>query len=300
MPNQTPLEQQIRQLAEMAHAEDVGRGDISASLLDPPAGSAGRDTFALVAREPGVFAGCAIVPIVLDVFGGEIEVTWTQAGRDGALIETAPTTLATLTGPAPHILTVERTLLNFLQRISGVATHTRRFVDAVAGTGAAILDTRKTTPGWRHLEKYAVRCGGGRNHRMGLHDAIMIKDNHLASFPPERIAPAVHQMLNRAGAIQPPPSFVEVEADKLAQAERLFDVVGVNVIMLDNFAPADLRRAVALRDERNLRDKVKLEASGGITLATVREVAETGVDYISVGALTHSSVALDLALDHVK
>jgi nicotinate-nucleotide pyrophosphorylase (carboxylating) len=135
---------------------------------------------------------------------------------------------------------------------------------------------------------------------MGLHDAIMIKDNHLASFPPERIAPAVHQMLNRAGALQPPPSFVEVEADKLAQAERLFDVVGVNVIMLDNFAPADLRRAVALRDERNLRDKVKLEASGGITLATVREVAETGVDYISVGALTHSSVALDLALDHVK
>jgi len=288
---------QVRQLAEMARDEDVGRGDITAGLLSGSA-DGGAGTFQLVARQAGVFAGCEIVPIVLDVFGGGIEVAWTDAGRDGTRIEEAPTTLATLTGSVQAILTVERTLLNFLQRTSGIATLTRKYVDAVVGTGAEILDTRKTTPGWRHVEKYAVRCGGGRNHRMGLHDAILIKDNHLAAYPPDRIAAAVHEMLNRAGEINPPPTFVEVEADTLAQAKQLFDVIGVDVILLDNFEPDDLREAVALRDARNLRDKVKLEASGGIALETIRAVAETGVDYISVGAITHSAIAMDLALDH--
>jgi nicotinate-nucleotide pyrophosphorylase (carboxylating) len=197
------------------------------------------------------------------------------------------------------VLTVERTLLNFLQRLCGVATRTRAFVDAVAGTGAQILDTRKTIPGWRVLDKYAVRCGGGRNHRIGLFDAILIKDNHLAAFAPNRVAAGVHELLNRAAALNPPPKFVEVEVDTLDQAEQLFDVVGIDIILCDNFSLADLRRAVELRDARNLRGKVRLEASGGVDLSSVRAIAETGVDCISVGGLTHSTPALDLALDHI-
>ncbi|MCB9849715.1 MAG: carboxylating nicotinate-nucleotide diphosphorylase [Phycisphaerales bacterium] len=293
------LTNQVRRLAEMAREEDVGRGDITAGLLGGSA-DGGAGEFHLVGREAGVFAGRDVAPIVLDVFGGGIELAWTEAGRDGAQISEPPTVLATLTGSVQSILTVERTFLNFLQRTSGIATHTRRFVDAVAGTNAEILDTRKTTPGWRHIEKYAVSCGGGRNHRMGLHDAILIKDNHLAGYPPERIAVAVYEMLNHAGEINPPPTFVEVEADTLAQAEQLFDVIGIDVILLDNFPLEDLRRAVELRDARKLRDKVKLEASGGITLDTVRAVAETGVDYISAGAITHSAIVLDLAFDRIE
>lgn len=289
------LHERARVLAELAYAEDVGRGDITAGLVaDDDAG-----VFAVVVRQDGVFCGREVTPIVLAAFGGGIELAWAAEGADGTCIAGAPVTVATLRGPAQRVLTVERTLLNFLQRLCGVATRTRAFVERVAGTGAEILDTRKTTPGWRVLEKYAVRCGGGRNHRMGLHDAILIKDNHLAGYPAGRTAAAVHDLLNRAGGLNPPPKFVEVEADTLAQVEQIFDVIGVDVVLCDNFSLDDLRRAVALRDARNLRGKVKLEASGGIDLTTVRAVAETGVDFISVGSLTHSAVALDLALDRV-
>jgi nicotinate-nucleotide pyrophosphorylase (carboxylating) len=302
------LHERTRVLAELAYVEDVGRGDITAALVaadaaglpaNDQASKAAAGSFALVARQAGVFAGREIVPIVLEVFGGGVDVAWTEAGHDGARLTGPSVVLATLHGPIQPILTIERTLLNFLQRLCGIATHTRAFVDAVAGTGATILDTRKTTPGWRVLEKYAVRCGGGRNHRMGLHDAILIKDNHLAAYPPQRTAAAVHDMLNRAAMIDPPPAFVEVEADTLEQVAQVFDVIGVDVVLCDNFPLEDLRRAAALRDARNLKGKVKLEASGGIELTTVRQVAETGVDYISVGSLTHSAIALDLALDRV-
>jgi len=289
------LQERSRVLAELAYAEDVGRGDITAGLV--PGHETG--TFAVVARHDGVFSGCEILPVVLEAFGGGIDVAWSPEGRDGAVLTGAPVPVATLRGPAQRVLTVERTLLNFLQRLCGVATRTRAFVDLVAGTSAEILDTRKTTPGWRVLEKYAVRCGGGRNHRMGLHDAILIKDNHLAGYPPERTAAAVHELLNRAADLDPPPRFVEVEADTFAQVEQLFDVIGVDIVLCDNFSLEDLRRAVALRDARNLHGKVRLEASGGIDLTTVRAVAETGVDCISVGGLTHSAVALDLALDRI-
>jgi len=287
-----PLCERTRVLAELALAEDVGRGDLTAALAE-----SGPGRFALVARQAGIFAGRQIVPIVLDVFGGQVEVAWTECGCDGARLAHPPVAVAELRGPVRQVLTVERTLLNFLQRLCGIATRTRAFVDAVAGTGAEILDTRKTTPGWRVLEKYAVRCGGGRNHRMGLHDAVLIKDNHLAGSPPERTAATVFDMLNRLAGVDPPPKFVEVEADTLFQVEQLLNVVGVEIILLDNFTLDDMCRAVELRDARNLRGRVRLEASGGITLETVRAVAETGVDCISVGALTHSAVALDLALD---
>ena len=207
-------------------------------------------------------------------------------------------------GPAGAVLSAERVLLNFLQRLCGIATLTRRFVDAVAGTEAAIFDTRKTTPGWRKLEKYAVRCGGGCNHRQGLFDAVLIKDNHLAVRPRVEtgapgLAGVVFEMLNRLDAGGAKPTFVQVEADSLAQVEELLKVVGLEAILLDNFSLEDLRKAVGLRDGCGLRGKVELEASGGITLDTVRTVADTGVDRISVGAITHSAAALDLSMERV-
>jgi nicotinate-nucleotide pyrophosphorylase (carboxylating) len=192
-------------------------------------------------------------------------------------------------GQARAILTAERVALNFVQRLSGVATLTARFVEAVAGTGAQILDTRKTTPGWRRLEKYAVQCGGGVNHRIGLFDRILIKDNHLAALrnePPNAIEAAV-----RRARAQFPQLAVEVEADTLEQAGQACQA-GADVILLDNMSNQDLRTAVRLIDGR-----AKTEASGGVNLATVRSIAETGVNFISVGALTHSAPAADIALD---
>jgi nicotinate-nucleotide pyrophosphorylase (carboxylating) len=202
--------------------------------------------------------------------------------------------LARVHGPMRSLLAAERTALNFLQRQSGVATMTRRFVDAVAGTAAAILDTRKTTPGWRALEKYAVRCGGGQNHRIGLYDMVLIKDNHLAwhdnAGAGDPVAVAVRAARGHAAAgIQ-----VEVEVDSLVQLDRALSC-GPDIILLDNFSLADLAEAVRRRNVR--APGIALEASGGVNLGTVRAIAETGVDRISVGALTHSAPALDIALD---
>jgi nicotinate-nucleotide pyrophosphorylase (carboxylating) len=286
---------QARQLVQMAHEEDVGRGDITSMLLPPQ----GQGRFHLVARQAGVFAGREIAPLVIDAYDAAIQVEWTEHGCDGASLGAPPVVIAHLSGAVASILTAERVLLNFLQRLSGIATKTRQFVDVLAGTSAVVLDTRKTTPGWRHLEKYAVRCGGGRNHRFGLHDAVLIKDNHLAPFPAGQTASAVFDMLNRMPALDPPPIFVEVEADCLAQVDQLLKVVGVDVVMLDNFTVDHVRQAVVLRRDRGLDAKVKFEVSGGVTLATARGYAEAGVDFISVGALTHSATALDLALDRV-
>jgi len=311
------LKQQALRLARMAREEDLGqRGDITSALAMPGPTLSTQDselrtpasvltdasvvapsTFRLLAKQPGVFAGREIAAEVLSVFDNHVRLRWAEAGRDGARIEKPPLHLATLTGPAGVILAAERTLLNFLQRLSGIATATRHYVDAVEGTRARIMDTRKTTPGWRVLEKYAVRCGGGYNHRMGLYDAILIKDNHLAGIPPERLAQAVFEMLNRAEALSPRPAFVEVEADTLAQVERLLTVVGINVILLDNFRIEDIRAAVRLRDDLNLRGQVEFEVSGGVRLDTVRAIAETSVERISVGAITHSATALDLSLE---
>lgn len=289
------LHDQARRLIAMAREEDYGRGDITGMLV----AAQGEGRFHIVARQGGVFAGREIAPLVLEAYDRSISLRWLEAGRDGACIESPPVNLAELAGPVASILAAERVLLNFLQRLSGVATQTRRFVDAVAGTSAAILDTRKTIPGWRHLDKYAVRCGGGRNHRLGLHDAVLIKDNHLAPFAANQTAAAVFDMLNRLPPLDPPPAFIEVEADRLEQVEQLLSVVGVNVILLDNFTPEQIAAAVALRKARGLEGKVNLEVSGGVTLETVRRYAMAGVDYISVGAITHSAPALDLALDRV-
>lgn len=286
----------VRQLIELAKDEDLGAGDLSTGLMADPDAPA---SFRLIARQPGVFVGREIAPAVLGAYDAAADIDWTDLGRDGARIGTVPSELATIRGPVGAILSAERVLLNFLQRLCGVATLTKTFVDAVAGTGAAIFDTRKTTPGWRKLEKYAVRCGGGCNHREGLFDAVLLKDNHLAGVETRQLAAAVFEMLNRLDAAGARPTFVEVEADTLAQVEELLKVVGLDAILLDNFSLDDLRKAVALRDDLGLRGKVVLEASGGITLENVQAAAETGVERISVGAITHSATALDLSMERI-
>ncbi len=197
--------------------------------------------------------------------------------------------LLRVTGPARAILTAERVALNFVQRLSGVATLTAQFVTAIKGTGAKILDTRKTTPGWRRFEKYAVTCGGGHNHRLGLHDMILIKDNHLAALRHE-LPNAIAVAVQRARA-QYPQLKIEVEADTLEQAEQAA-AASVDFILLDNMNLDQLRAAVG-----QVRGHAQTEASGGVNLGTVRAIAETGVDFISVGAITHSARAVDIALD---
>lgn len=289
--------EEIRQLILLAKREDVGSGDLSSGLLPNPQAPA---VFSLLAKEPGVFAGRAIVEPILREYDPTMEVQWSGDTDDGYQIVDVPTELARLKGPLASVLTAERVLLNFLQRLCGVATITRRFVDAVADTPAKIYDTRKTIPGWRTLDKYAVRCGGGLNHRMGLYDAVLIKDNHLAGVPTERLSAALFDLLNRLDRGKAKPAFVEVEADNLQQVEAILDVVGIDVVLLDNFNTDDLRRAVELRDGLGLRERVALEASGGVTLATVPAIAATGVDRISVGAITHSAAAIDLSLERCE
>jgi nicotinate-nucleotide pyrophosphorylase (carboxylating) len=237
----------------------------------------------LVSRQTGVIAGLALAHEAFEQL--DKAVTVRVEHEDGSRVD-ARTPVLFLSGHARGLLSAERVALNFVQRLSGIATLTARYVDEIAGTGVHILDTRKTTPGWRRLEKYAVRCGGGLNHRMYLSSSILIKDNHLAAVDGD-IALAVE----RARAVGPAGIKVEVECDRLDQVKTAIDA-GADVIMLDNMGLKDLREAVALVDGRAVT-----EASGGVTLDTVRPIAETGVNWISVGALTHSAPALDLALD---
>jgi nicotinate-nucleotide pyrophosphorylase (carboxylating) len=293
--------EQTIQLIHAAYDEDLGQtGDITSRLLGE---SDAQVTGHVVPREDGIICGLALAFRVCDVFAERLgrELAFAPATVSGETFEdgravTAGTRAATVNGSRAAVLAVERTLLNFLGRMSGVATLTRRFVDAAQATNpkVQVLDTRKTIPGWRELDKYSVRCGGGHNHRAGLYDAILIKDNHLASVTTEELAGRLFHLLNRkTGA----PKFVEVEVDDLKQLEQVCKVVGVDVVLLDNFTPEQMRAAVAYRDELRLRGKIALEASGGITLANVAEIAATGVDRISVGALTHSAASLNIALD---
>ena len=288
--------QRTRALIDAAIEEDLdAAGDRTSALLDDPdAPARGR----IVARQSGVLAGVALIPHVCRRYAQRLSAAprFEPAARDGERLA-AGRTLGTLAGPRAAILTCERVCLNFLARLSGIATLTSRFVAAAreANPRVRILDTRKTTPAWRELERYAVRCGGGHNHRSGLFDAVLIKDNHLAGIAPDRLADALRAMVGRAGAQDPPPAFVEVEVDDLRQLEAALSVDGIDVVLLDNFSPDRLRQAVALRNTR--APHVSLEASGGVTLETIGPIAATGVDRISVGALTHSARWLDLSLE---
>jgi len=268
------LETTVRQ----ALAEDTGGRDVTADAVVPQ-GRRGRAR--IVQKQPGIVFGFAAARETFRLCGIE---DLEQLVIEGQWRDQVPAEIAFTAGPAASLLAAERTALNFLSHLSGIATLTARFAEAVAGTGARILDTRKTTPGLRHLEKQAVAAGGGVNHRMGLYDAILIKENHVA------LAGGVEAAVSAAKATA---MAVEVECRDLVEVRTAL-AVGADRILLDNMAPADLREAVALRDAAGTG--VELEASGGIDLATVLEVAETGVDFISVGALTHSAPALDLSM----
>lgn len=286
----------VRRLIALARDEDLGaQGDVTSRLL-PPHLLDGQGRWRLVARDAGRFCGRELLELLIAELAPQISLRWIgPAEPRGELARGSA--VAELSGHVGQMLAAERTILNFLQHLSGIATLTARFVAAVAGTGAKIYDTRKTTPGLRTLEKYAVRCGGGHNHRTGLFDAVLIKDNHLAGIPTNRLAHAVFEMLSRLSALPATPAFVEVECDGLDQLAELLKVVGIDVILLDNFETDALREAVRLRDASGLRGKVELEASGRAGLDTVRRIAETGVERIAVGAITHSAPILDLGLD---
>ena len=262
-----------------AIAEDVGPGDLTSQFFIPETRvSKGR----IFAKEACVLAGVDVVQRIYRKLDSQMELQILR--RDGSVVEPGETVIE-LTGLTRTILMGERVALNFVQRLSGVATLTAQFVKAVQGTGVAILDTRKTTPGLRALEKAAVKAGGGQNHRMGLYDGVMVKDNHLLARP--ELQEAIFS-LRRAY----PDILIEVEADSIDQAREFVNLNGIDVILLDNMSPDELRACVLLR-----RPGLKFEASGGVTLTSVRSLAQTGVDFISVGQLTHSARAVDFSLE---
>jgi nicotinate-nucleotide pyrophosphorylase (carboxylating) len=263
--------------------EDIGTGDVTTLATVPESTHA---VALMRAREMLVPAGLDLAEAAFRALSADVQVTRLVQDASRAASGMA---LLRVEGPARALLSAERVALNFVQRLSGIATLTAQFVDAIKGTGARILDTRKTTPGWRRLEKYAVSCGGGANHRMGLYDMVLIKDNHLAALrdaAPNPIAAAIE----RARA-QYPGLKVEVEADTLDQVEQALEA-RPDFLLLDNMNPVQLRLAV-----QKCKGRTLTEASGGVTLGTVRTIAETGVDFISIGALTHSARAVDIGLD---
>ncbi len=273
----------VRRAVHAALAEDIGRGDVTTLATVPRTATA---CAVMCARMPLTVSGLAFAEAAFRQLSPAVKIQ--ERVHDGQTVK-AGQVLLDVSGPVRALLSAERVALNFVQRLSGVATLTTRFVEAVRGTGAAILDTRKTTPGWRSFEKYAVACGGGRNHRIGLYDMVLIKDNHLAALreaQPNAIAAAIARARKRLPKLQ-----VEVEADTLKQVVQAAEA-GADIILLDNMPPAILRKAV-----RVVAGRAQTEASGGVNLQTVRAIAKTGVDFISVGALTHSAPAVDIGLD---
>lgn len=301
-----------RHIIRLAVREDLDRGyDWTTVSLVPREAMAAAQ---VVARENGVVCGLAVAELVLDEM--DIEAEFAAHVADGTAVKKGDV-LATLRGHARDLLTAERPILNFMGRLSGIASLTARFVAEIKGTKARLYDTRKTIPGWRRLEKYAVRCGGGTNHRTGLFDAILIKDNHLAlgrqhfaahgagegAFTPaEAVRHAksfvADQKLRRDAADNDsPPMIVEVEVDSLEQLRQVLPE-GPDIVLLDNMRPPQLAEAVAIRNQ--MAPSVELEASGGVRFETIKAIAESGVDRISCGALTHSAIAMDVALDWIE
>lgn len=274
------------QLIDLALREDLGPGDVTSGYFVPERRMA---RGLIVAKEDGVIAG---VETAAEVFRRVDEKTEVRIMLESGSHVSSRAYVLEVRGRARSLLSAERTALNFLQRLSGVATQTRTFVEKVEGTGARILDTRKTTPGWRALEKAAVVAGGGTNHRMGLYDRAMVKDNHLVA---EGGLAALQEAINLLKKEKPGVE-VELEADRLDQVRDFLTLDGVDFLLLDNMDLDTLREAVAMRGDTG----PLLEASGGVTLDTVAAIAETGVDFISVGALTHSARSLDLSLEFLE
>jgi nicotinate-nucleotide pyrophosphorylase (carboxylating) len=281
---------EIRAAVKVALAEDIGSGDATTTATVPHGLTA---RAVMRAREPLIVAGIEFAESAFRQLSGKVRIE--KILRDGRRAK-AGAALLKISGPARSILTAERVALNFVQRLCGVATLTASFVDAVHGARAQILETRKTTPGWRRFEKYAVACGGGTNHRIGLFDMVLIKDNHLAALrdaKPNAIAAAILRARRKFPKLK-----VEVEADTLEQVRQALDA-GAEMILLDNMSLKQLRAAVKMVKDQT-RVRAKTEASGGVNLKNVRAIAQTGVDFISVGALTHSARAVDVGLDFEK
>jgi nicotinate-nucleotide pyrophosphorylase (carboxylating) len=280
------LPQEVHELIRMALAEDIGPGDVTAEFFVP---AEARAKARIVGRESGILAGLQVAEAVFRAIAPDL--TLTARKHDGDPL-TAGDTVLEIAGRTRSILTAERTALNFLQRLSGIATQTAAGVAAIAQAGGhtQLLDTRKTTPGWRWLEKAAVRAGGGRNHRTGLHDMVMVKDNHL---PQSGGLTGLQASIDAVQAAHPGMR-VELEADTVEQVRGFLTLRGVGFILLDNMTLEEMRECVVMAEPTG----VKLEASGGITLERLPQIAATGVDFISSGALTHSVKALDLALDY--
>lgn len=297
-PNALPLDELLDALVDRdrldtliaaARDEDLGdRGDITSdALIDPQR----RTEAAFRVRRPGVLSGGALLTRIAAAYDTQLEVELRIA--DGAHVQRG-SVVAAVTGTLRSLLAAERVMLNFLTHMSGIATATALHCEAVLGTGARIYDTRKTVPGLRGLAKYAVRCGGGYCHRIGLFDAVLIKDNHIAHLGDDELKPALDTAIASARSLHPRPAFVEIEVDTLEQLRTVL-ACDIDIVLLDNLPADELRQAVAIRDE--LHPSVQLEASGGVTMETVRALAETGVGRIAIGAITHSAPSLDIGLD---
>ena len=291
-----PLEE-IRDLIQLAKKEDLRDDDVTSRLMIPE-DAVGVGT--LIQKSVGVACGLPMVEMICRAYDERLRVEMIPGFHmeliEGRFSDASTTPLLRLRGPMRSLLSAERVILNFIQRASGVATATHRFVRRVEGTGAKIYDTRKTIPGFRALDKYAVRAGGGFNHRIGLYDGLLIKDNHLASLPVRELPSFLTRVVSQSRS-ENTSRFVEVEVDNLDQLREVLKVDGIDVILLDNMDCPKMELAVDLRNKAGKKGLIDLEASGGVTLETVRSVAQTGVERIAVGAITHSAPAMDIGMD---
>jgi nicotinate-nucleotide pyrophosphorylase (carboxylating) len=289
----------VRDLIQLARREDLGPAmDDVTSRLTIPEDRVGVGT--LLQKEIGIVCGLPLVEMICRAYDERLRVEQIPGFHmeiiEGRFSDQRVTPLLRIRGPLRSLLSAERVILNFLQHMSGIATQTHRFVRRIEGTGARIYDTRKTLPGMRALAKYAVRAGGGENHRTGLYDGVLIKDNHLAGVASRDLASRLAEIVSRSRG-EAGVKFVEVEVDTLEQFREVIKVDGVDVVLLDNMDCPGMASAVEIRNSAGRKGKVAIEASGGVSLETVRSIAMTGVERISVGAITHSVQALDIALD---
>jgi len=285
-----PIQANYLPLIKLAHDEDLGNGDITSQAM-----TAGNQLHKaqIIFRQEATVCGLVLLEDILKCY--DVKLTAKIYLSDGDKAANGQT-IAEITGPLSTLLACERVILNFLQRLSGIATTTVQYVKAAGNPDVKICDTRKTTPGWRELEKYAVRCGGGYNHRQGLYDAALIKDNHLAALKANILNDGLKDMITKLRNNKPKPDFIEVEVDSLEQLRTILSVDGIDIILLDNMTAGQMAEAVQIR-QKSSRTNILLEASGNITMNNIAEVAATGVDRISIGALTHSANNIDIAME---
>jgi len=293
-----PSYETLRELIQLARREDLGdRGDVTGKLLvsDETIGVG-----TLNQKQVGVVCGLPIVEMICRTYDERLRVEQIPGFHfdiiEGRFSDARTTPLVRIRGPMRSLLAAERVILNFIQHMSGVATLTNRFVRRIDGTGAKIYDTRKTVPGFRSLDKYAVLCGGGQNHRVGLYDALLVKDNHLAAVQVKQLATILSQVVKRSRD-EDASREIEIEVEDLEQLKEVLKVDGIDIILLDNMDCPRMQLAVEMRNQAGKKGKVALEASGGVTIETVRSIASTGVERIAVGAITHSAGALDISLE---